>query len=234
MSATTRPPRPGEVDGREYHFLDERRLRAAVAAGDFLEWVEYSGNLYGTLRSEVEAKLAAGDDVILEIELIGARAVRTTMPEAISVFIAPPSMAELAERLRGRGTETDAAIAKRLRQGGDRGRGGRGVRPRRGERRRRARRRRGGRHHRSTTKGRLVDKPRIDELLPHADGSRYELVMIAAKRARQINNYYHSLGENTLGLEELTPPLITTRSTNLLTIAFEEIVDNKIDHENPE
>ena len=114
VSATTRAPRPGEVDGREYHFLDEKTFRAAVAAGDFLEWVEYSGNLYGTLRSEVEARLAAGDDVILEIELIGARAVRKTMPEAISVFIAPPSMAELAERLRGRGTETAAAIAKRL------------------------------------------------------------------------------------------------------------------------
>jgi len=85
-----------------------------VAAGDFLEWVEYSGNLYGTLRSEVEAKLAAGDDVILEVELIGARAVRQAMPEAISVFVAPPSLAELAERLRGRGTETAAAIAKRL------------------------------------------------------------------------------------------------------------------------
>ena len=102
------------MDGREYHFLDETTFRGAVAAGDFLEWVEYSGNLYGTLRSEVEAKLAAGDDVVLEIELIGARAVRETMPEAISVFIAPPSMAELAERLRGRGTETAAAIAKRL------------------------------------------------------------------------------------------------------------------------
>ena len=115
VSATTRAPRPGEVDGREYHFLDRgRRSAARVAAGDFLEWVEYSGNLYGTLRSEVEAKLAAGDDVILEIELIGARAVRKTMPEAISVFIAPPSMAELAERLRGRGTETAAAIARRL------------------------------------------------------------------------------------------------------------------------
>jgi DNA-directed RNA polymerase subunit omega len=74
-----------------------------------------------------------------------------------------------------------------------------------------------------------VDKPRIDELLPRANGSRYALVMIAAKRARQINSYYHSLGENTMGLEELTPPLITTRSTNLLTIAFEEIVDGKID-----
>jgi len=79
-----------------------------------------------------------------------------------------------------------------------------------------------------------VDKPRIDELLPHAGGSRYQLVMIAAKRARQINSYYHSLGENTMGIEDLTPPLINTRSTNLLTIAFEEIVDNKIEYENPE
>ncbi len=114
VSATTRPPRPGERDGREYHFLDRERFLAAVAAGDFLEWVEYSGNLYGTLRSEVEARVAAGDDVILEIELVGARAVREAMPEAISVFIAPPSMAELAQRLRGRGTETAAAVARRL------------------------------------------------------------------------------------------------------------------------
>jgi guanylate kinase len=114
VSATTRAPRPGEADGREYYFMDESVFRAATDAGDFLEWVEYSGSLYGTLRSEVERKVAAGDDVILEIELIGARAVRETMPEAISVFIAPPSMSELAERLRGRGTETAAAIAKRL------------------------------------------------------------------------------------------------------------------------
>ncbi len=102
------------MDGREYHFLSEAAFRAAVAKGDFLEWVEYSGNLYGTLRSEVEAKLADGDDVILEIELTGARAVRTAMPEATAVFIAPPSMAELAVRLRGRRTETAAAIARRL------------------------------------------------------------------------------------------------------------------------
>ncbi len=78
-----------------------------------------------------------------------------------------------------------------------------------------------------------MDKPRIDELLPYAGGSRYALVMIAAKRARQINSYYHSLGENLLGIEELTPPLIDTRSTNLLTIAFEEIVDSKIEYETP-
>lgn len=83
-----------------------------------------------------------------------------------------------------------------------------------------------------------MDKPRIDELLPHAGGSRYALVMIAAKRARQINDYYHDLGENVLGgalgLEELTPPLVTTRSTNLLTISFEEVVENKIEYEAPE
>jgi DNA-directed RNA polymerase subunit omega len=79
-----------------------------------------------------------------------------------------------------------------------------------------------------------VDRPRIDEILPRADGSRYALVMMAAKRARQINNYYHSLGEGTLGMEQLTPPLISTRSTNLLTIAFEEIADSKLDFESGE
>jgi guanylate kinase len=114
VSATTRAPRPGEADGREYCFLPRDAFERGVEAGEFLEWVEYSGNLYGTLRSDVEAKLAEGDDVILEIELIGARAVRISMPEAVSVFIAPPSMAELATRLRGRGTETDEAVARRL------------------------------------------------------------------------------------------------------------------------
>lgn len=79
-----------------------------------------------------------------------------------------------------------------------------------------------------------MDKPRIDELLPFAGGSRYALVMIAAKRARQINSYYHSLGENIIGLEELTPPLISTGSTNLLTISFEEIADGKIEYQAPD
>lgn len=114
VSATTRAARPGEVHGREYFFLERAAFERGVAAGEFLEWVEYSGNLYGTLRADVEAKLAAGDDVILEIELIGARAVRTSMPAVVSVFIAPPSMAELGERLRGRGTEPDEVIARRL------------------------------------------------------------------------------------------------------------------------
>lgn len=115
VSATTRAPRPGEQDGREYHFMSRADFEAAVEAGEFLEWVEYSGNLYGTLRREVEGRLALGDDVILEIELVGARAVRRALPEAIAVFIAPPSMAELAQRLRGRGTESDEIIARRLR-----------------------------------------------------------------------------------------------------------------------
>lgn len=114
VSATTRASRPGELDGREYHFIDRSSFERGVAAGDFLEWVEYSGNLYGTLRSEVQDRLAGGDDVILEIELVGARAVRAALADAIAVFIAPPSMAELSQRLRGRGTETDEAIARRL------------------------------------------------------------------------------------------------------------------------
>jgi guanylate kinase len=114
VSATTRRPRPGEQDGREYHFMDRAAFMQAVDAGDFLEWVDYSGELYGTLRWEVETKLAAGDDVILEIELAGARAVRVALPSALALFIAPPSMAELADRLRRRGTESDLSVARRL------------------------------------------------------------------------------------------------------------------------
>ena len=114
VSATTRAARPGEQDGREYFFKDRETFERGAAAGDFLEWVQYSGDLYGTLRAEVEGKLACGNDVILEIELIGARAVRQVLPEATAVFIAPPSMAELSQRLRGRGTESDEAIARRL------------------------------------------------------------------------------------------------------------------------
>jgi guanylate kinase len=114
VSATTRRPRPGEEDGREYFFLDRAAFEHAVSAGELLEWVQYSGDLYGTLRAEVDDKLARGDDVVLEIELVGARAVRKALPGAIAVFIAPPSFAELSHRLRDRGTETDEAIARRL------------------------------------------------------------------------------------------------------------------------
>jgi guanylate kinase len=115
VSATTRSPRPGEVDGVQYHFLSRAEFERAVDEGRFLEWVDYGGNLYGTLRSDVESRLAEGSDVVLEIELQGARNVRRTLPEAELIFIAPPSFGDLVARLRGRGTESEDAIAARLR-----------------------------------------------------------------------------------------------------------------------
>jgi len=117
VSATTRPPRPGEVDGVAYHFWSDERFDRTVADGGFLEWAQFSGNRYGTPRAEVEEHLAAGIPVLLEIELQGARQVRTSMPEAFLVFLSPPSWAVLEARLRGRGTEDEATIARRLARG---------------------------------------------------------------------------------------------------------------------
>jgi guanylate kinase len=115
VSATTRPPRPGEVDGRDYHFLDADEFERRASSGDFLEHAAYSGNRYGTLRSEVERRLAAGTSVVLEIEVEGARQVRAAMPSSVQVFIAPPDAAALRERLEGRGTDSPEAIVERLR-----------------------------------------------------------------------------------------------------------------------
>jgi guanylate kinase len=98
-----------------YHFLSRDEFERAAGEGRFLEWVEYGDNLYGTLRSDVESRLAEGSDVILEIELRGARTVRRALPDAELIFIAPPSFGDLATRLRGRGTESEEAIAARLR-----------------------------------------------------------------------------------------------------------------------
>ncbi len=114
VSATTRAPRPGEVDGVQYFFLDRADFMAKVADDGMLEWAEFAGNLYGTPRAPVEERLAAGIPVLLEIELEGARQVRQNAPEALLVFLAPPSTAELERRLRGRGTEDDATIGQRL------------------------------------------------------------------------------------------------------------------------
>ncbi|HEY6770875.1 MAG TPA: guanylate kinase [Solirubrobacterales bacterium] len=115
ISATTRPPRSGEVDGREYHFLAPEEFDRRVAAGDFLEHATYSGNRYGTLREEVERRLSEGRSVVLEIEVQGARQVREAMPEAVQIFIAPPSPEVLRGRLEGRGTDSPEAIEERLR-----------------------------------------------------------------------------------------------------------------------
>ncbi|HWB69008.1 MAG TPA: guanylate kinase [Solirubrobacterales bacterium] len=114
VSATTRDPREGEVDGRDYHFLAEGEFDRRVEERDFLEFATYSGNHYGTLRSEVERCLRAGRSVVLEIEVQGAQQVRAAMPDSVQIFIAPPDPAVLRERLRGRGTDSADAIDARL------------------------------------------------------------------------------------------------------------------------
>jgi guanylate kinase len=115
VSATTRAPRPGERDGIDYHFLDAAEFDRRVAAGDFVEHATYSGNRYGTLRSELERRLAAGVPVVLEIEVQGARQVREAMPDAIELFVAPPSIDALRARLVGRGTDPPDQVDERLR-----------------------------------------------------------------------------------------------------------------------
>lgn len=114
VSATTREPRDGEQDGRDYHFLTPQEFDRRSEAGDFLEFATYSGNRYGTLRSEIERRLAAGRSVVLEIEVQGARQVRAAMPESVQIFIAPPEPTALRERLRERGKDSPEAIDARL------------------------------------------------------------------------------------------------------------------------
>jgi guanylate kinase len=115
VSATTRSPREGEVDGGDYHFLSREEFDRRAQEGEFLEHATYSGNRYGTLRSEVERRLADGASVVLEIEVQGARQVRAAMPESVLVFIAPPTPESLRARLVGRGTDSDDQIDERLR-----------------------------------------------------------------------------------------------------------------------
>ena len=114
VSVTTRAPRPGEVDGVQYHFVDRAEFDRMVQAGELLEHATYAGNSYGTPRRPVEERLAQGVPALLEIELQGARQVRASMPEAQLVFLAPPSFEELARRLTGRGTEDPEVVRRRL------------------------------------------------------------------------------------------------------------------------
>jgi guanylate kinase len=114
VSATTRAPRPGELDGVQYFFLERPSFELLVASGGLLEWAEFAGNLYGTPRQPVEAQLTSGRPVLLEIELEGARQVRQSFPGAFQLFVAPPSFAELERRIRGRGTDSEEAIQRRL------------------------------------------------------------------------------------------------------------------------
>ncbi len=116
VSATTREPRPGEVDGREYHFLSPEDFDRRVRQGDFVEHAEYAGNRYGTLRSELERP---GDGTVLEIDVQGARQVRETLPDAVRIFVEPPSVDDLGRRLVGRGADTPDQVARRLRAAED-------------------------------------------------------------------------------------------------------------------
>jgi guanylate kinase len=114
VSHTTRLPRPSEVNGVDYHFVDRTTFETMVAAGDFLEWAEYAGNLYGTSRLEVERRLEAGEDVFLDIEVQGANQVKTEIPEVVKIFVYPPSYEVLKERLTKRRQDSDEAIRRRL------------------------------------------------------------------------------------------------------------------------
>ena len=114
ISATTRSPRTGEIDGVNYYFITRQQFDLMVSEKEFIEWAEFANNCYGTPKRSVEEQLAAGEWVVLEIELEGARQVRQSFPEAIRIFILPPSIQELESRIRGRGQDSDDAIDLRL------------------------------------------------------------------------------------------------------------------------
>jgi guanylate kinase len=114
ISATTRQPRPGEIDGKDYYFVSKQQFETMIQAGEFLEWAEYAGNYYGTPKSKIEKFITEGKLILLEIELIGARMVHQIFPDALLLFILPPSLEELEARLRGRRKDSEEAINQRL------------------------------------------------------------------------------------------------------------------------
>ena len=119
ISATTRAPRSGEVNGIHYFFHSQERFNELVQSGGLLEWAEFAGNCYGTPRQPIDERIGNGIPVLLEIELEGARQVRRSLPEAFQIFVAPPSFKELEQRIRCRGTEEEEAIQRRLRRAQD-------------------------------------------------------------------------------------------------------------------
>lgn len=235
VSATTRKPRPGERHGVHYFFVDDEEFDKLVANGELLEWAEFAGNRYGTPRRAVLDRLEAGEPVLLEIDLQGARLVRESMPEALLVFLAPPSWDELVRRPHRPGDRGArghrAPTGRREDRTGRRG----GVRYDPGQHLRRGRSTRAASLDESrlifiplrkadvsssiTTPEGIINPP-IDELLEATD-SKYSLVIYAAKRARQINAYYSQLGE---GLLEYVGPLVDTHvHEKPLSIALREI-----------
>jgi len=247
VSVTTRRPRPGEVDGREYHFVDDGEFDRLIASGALLEWARFAGHRYGTPRAPLEEKLEAGVACLLEIDVAGARQVRRAAPGARLVFLAPPSWDELVRRLTGRGTEPPEVLARRLAAAEDELAAAEEFEitlvntsvqdvsqqlihlmeqcvlsskavllPQ-------------GRQNVAGTQGADgIINPPIDELLEVVD-SKYRLVIMAAKRARQINAYYSQLGE---GLLEYVGPLVETRSQEKpLSISLREIKERMLNVE---
>ena len=250
VSVTTRRPRPGEVDGREYHFVDDDEFDRLIASGALLEWARFAGNRYGTPREPLNAKLEAGVACLLEIDLAGARQVKRVAPDARLVFLAPPSWEELVRRLTGRGTEPAEVLERRLAAAREElaaadefevtlvntsvqdvcrqlvaliedcdDRSLNFALP-------------VGRQNVAGTQAHQaadgIINPPIDELLDVVD-SKYRLVIMAAKRARQINAYYSQLGE---GLLEYVGPLVETRSQEKpLSISLREIKERMLNVE---
>ena len=114
VSATTREPRPGEIDGQDYYFLNKKDFETAILNHELLEWAEYAGNYYGTPKAQVVQQIELGNYVLLEIELVGARAIANIFPDAKRIFILPPSITELEERIRTRGSNSEESMVKRL------------------------------------------------------------------------------------------------------------------------
>lgn len=114
VSATTRSPRPGEIDGQHYYFVSRDKFQQMVEADELLEWAEFAGNYYGTPRLPVERQIQQGQSVILEIEVVGARKIKQTFPSILRIFVLPPSLEELERRIRSRGQDSEEAIARRL------------------------------------------------------------------------------------------------------------------------
>ena len=237
ISATTRPQRPGEENGREYWFLTDEEFTARVEEGAFLEWVEYvSDKRYGTLRSEIDRIATHGRVCVLELETDGALHVQAEVAGACTIFIAADveelerQAARACDRVDRRDRRADRDRPPPARAGAPLPLHGAKRRSHAGERGARRDRRTGAgprRYHASP-----MIEPRIDDLLSHTGSdtdppSRYALVIMAAKRARQINNYHHQLGEG-IGLEDAPPPLVESRSKNYLTMAMEEISRGKL------
>jgi guanylate kinase len=114
ISATTRQPRPGEIEGKDYYFVSRQQFERTVEVGEFLEWAEYAGNYYGTPRQKIQDRIDRGEKVLLEIEVVGAKKIERSFPHALRIFILPPSLAELERRLRGRAKDSQEAIDLRL------------------------------------------------------------------------------------------------------------------------